>query len=231
MSLRDLINDKKIIFCGPLFNKDDEFLKEYDTVIRTNNFFSIDPQIRNSSRCDILVCNSIFSKRYTHKIIENIDTVQIVLSSSKSGTRDIKDKLFSVDKSKVVHFSGENDLRTISRNPLSLMTLVSYIANNFKPELFFIDGIDFYSSNNVSKFWLKGYAIKESSTCNVLGKDKYKHDIQSNKDYLKAVVKKYSFIKLSDLVINSFKISKQVNKQVNKPKKIKIKKSKFKIPD
>jgi len=227
MSLRDLINDKKIIFCGPLFNKDDEFLKEYDTVIRTNNFFSIDPQIRNSSRCDILVCNSIFSKRYTHKIIENIDTVQIVLSSSKSGTRTIKDILYSVDKSKVVHFGGENDLRMISRYPLSLMILVSYIINNFKPDLFFIDGIDFYASNNVEKFWLKGYAIKESGTCNVLGKDKYKHNIQSNKDYLKDMVKKHSYIKLSDLVIGSFKISKQVSK----PKIFKIKKSKFKIPD
>ena len=156
MSLREFLNDKKIIFCGPLFNKDDEFLSEYDVVIRTNNFFSIEPELRNSSRCDILVCNSIFSKRYSDKIVENIDEVKYVFCSSLEGAKILKEKLYSNDIKKVHFFSGGNDLRIIKTHPLGLMHFLSYIINFYKPSLFYIDGVDFYSTKDVSKFWLKG---------------------------------------------------------------------------
>ena len=234
MPLKEYINNKKIIFCGPLFDKDDKYLEEYDIVVRTNNFFSIEPELRNSSRCNILICNSIFSKRYTHKIVENIDHINYVLSSSPSGSTKIRDALYSAEKKKVHFFSGGNDLRLIKRHPLGLMQFLSYIINNYEPSLFHIDGIDFYMTKDVSKFWLTGYAIKESGNCNVLGRDKTKHDLESNKLYLKRILSKIPYVKIGKMVEEALQVIEEKKVEV-KPKKPKKKKkpakNKFKIPD
>jgi hypothetical protein len=114
------------------------------------------------------------------------------------------------------------------------MQFLSYIINNYEPYLFHIDGIDFYMTKDVSKFWLSGYAIKESGNCNVLGRDKTKHDLESNKLYLKRILSKIPYVKIGKMVEEALQVIEEKKVEV-KPKKPKKKKkpakNKFKIPD
>ena len=79
MLIKELLDNQKVIFCGPLFNESDEFLKDYDTVIRTNNFFSIDKNILKSERCDILITNRLYYKFNHNIIIENLDKIKCLI--------------------------------------------------------------------------------------------------------------------------------------------------------
>ena len=78
MLIKQLFDDKKLIFCGPLFNESDEFLSDYDTVIRTNNFFSIDKDILKSERCDVLISNRLYYRFNHQAILENFHKIKIL---------------------------------------------------------------------------------------------------------------------------------------------------------
>ena len=203
MLIKELLDNQKVIFCGPLFNESDEFLKNYDTVIRTNNFFSIDKNILKSERCDILITNRLYYKFNHNIIIENLDKIKCLILFDDDCYLDLLKRFPKEELGKVVKAVGPDDYIRYKGKPFLLIKFVGFLTKFFKPNEFFIDGLDFYDSKDISKFWLPGYAIKQSMKCNVLERDKDNHHIPSNKKYLKEKIKKYGWIKVGEMVRKS----------------------------
>lgn len=62
------INNKKLLFIGPMGNPTQSFVNNYDLIIRTNNFFSIKKNVLFSYKCDILFVNGLCINK-CHRII------------------------------------------------------------------------------------------------------------------------------------------------------------------
>ena len=99
-----IFDDKKIIFIGPLGNPADNIVNQYDIVVRTNNFFSIDKDILKSERCDILIVNTLFSKNYSELIENNIDKVKFILAKNRYTYDILLKKINAIYHDKIIYF-------------------------------------------------------------------------------------------------------------------------------
>lgn len=202
-----MFNKKRIIFIGPLGNIEDKFLKQYDFVVRTNNFFSIDKELLKSERCDILVVNNLYVRCHHDKIIKNMNKIKYLLVKNKLAydtimkkidihNNDIYNRDNKVDKNKVIYMSYMYSKINFpfKKEPLLVSNFLFYLIQYFRPNLVYFTGFDFYQSKDVSKFWLPGYETKQSLRNNVLKGDKKNHNIESNILYFKYVLDQYRWI-------------------------------------
>jgi hypothetical protein len=191
-----MLDNKRILFVGPLGNPDNNLMDKFDIIIRTNNFFSIDKRVLKSSRCDILIVNKLYSTKYSDIINNNIDKLKYVLAKNKAAYDVLIAMINPSDRHKVLYMSYTHSKHTykINKQPLIVSNLLLYITEYFTPSLLYLTGFDFYTSIDVNKFWLPGYATKESLYFNILKGDKDKHDVLSNIKYLKFCLDKYKWI-------------------------------------
>lgn len=196
-----MLNNKRVLFIGPLGNPDKKFVDEYDIVVRTNGFFSIDKKILKSDRCDILIVNQLYSKLYGKTVNDNMDKVKYVLAKHREAYNHLIKHIDDKHKHRVLYmsYSLKNSLYvSIKKQPLIVTNFLLYVKQYFTPKTLFFTGFDFYVTQDVNKFWLKGYAPKESKIYNVLSYDKNTHDVRSNVKFFKQCLEKISWVKCDD---------------------------------
>lgn len=205
--MENILSNKKIIFVGPLGNPANEYLKKFHYVIRTNGFFTVDKKLLNSERCDILVVNKLYSTMYYDVIIKNLKKVKYVFVSSVLGYNCLLEYVPSQLKNKIIYmnYNAYKQDFHIKKYPLLLSRLLLFITEYYTPKLFFVTGIDFYVTKNLNKFWLPGYAVKESTEANILAKNKNKHDVESNKQFLLFLINKYDWVRADNLILSIIK--------------------------
>lgn len=199
------INNKKLLFIGPIGNPVKSFIDKFDFVIRSNNFFSIKKNILFSYRCDILVVNNIYTKLYHHIIDKNIHKIKYLIVPPKKLKFALKhinkkfhSKIFTLKFNKNKH-----DFKT-KKHPLLVSRIIYFlIQNNYIPKEFFITGIDYYDSMDIDKIWLPGYRIfiKNVSNNKMLNINSV-HDIDSNKKLLLFYLNKFNWINCDNLIYN-----------------------------
>lgn len=211
------MDNKNILFAGPLYNEPDSELFKYDIVIRTNNFFGI--KNRKSDRCDVLVCNNTYSTLYGKVIFENIDNVGLIycttgnskklmiremkkqyrlnlnLPENKVMVDDIEYQIFLKKIEKIHILPKYSSIRTFcKKKPLLLIRVLEFLIHDIKFKSLFIDGLDFYYNDNS----LNGYRIPEEK--NQLKNTIKNHDIEGSKKHLKHVINKYFRISTTDFI-------------------------------
>lgn len=196
------LKNKTVIFVGPLGNPSDTYLAKYDYVIRTNNFFGIDKDHLNSNRCDILLCNKLYTTTNVYKIIENLPNISWCVQVSKEGYEVLTSKCSEEQKNKIININV-NRLRhpLIRKVPFLLSKFLIYLIRNTGnyPKNVHVIGIDFYKGKELKDFWPPGYMIKEAKKNNVLVNTN-KHDIRSNRKFLQDCIKNFKWITCSKKV-------------------------------
>lgn len=211
------LNNKSILFAGPLYNESDNEMLKYDVVIRTNNFFGINN--RKSNRCDVLICNNTYSTLYGKVILENLDNVKIIYVTTGNGKKlmiremkkqyrlnlglpedkvmvdDIEYQIFLKKLEKIYILPKYSSIRTFcKKKPLLLIRVLEFLIHDIKFKSLFVDGLDFYYKQNS----LDGYRIVEEK--NQLQNTIKNHDIEGSKSHLKHVIKKYKKISTTDFI-------------------------------
>lgn len=191
-----MLNNKKIIFVGPLGNPSEKYLNGFHYVIRSNGFFGINKKILDCDRCDILAVNRIYSVTHSHVIIDNLSKIKYVWTTN-AGYKLLREKAPDNQKHKILlmKFKKDGHGYAVKKYPLMLSRILYHILEYYKPALFCVTGIDFYKSKEIKKFWMPGYAIKDCLKSNKLATGKGKHDIESNKILLKYLMEKHKWIK------------------------------------
>lgn len=203
------LNNKTILFAGPLYNEPDNILDKYDIVIRTNNYFSI--KDRKSDRCDILICGkqfiehrsfSVFRKNIKYLIVKGIESKNKLVRrfhgyNSKNKIykkREMREKLENIY---VMEFNDELIKKYhFNKKPLLMENFIYYVIKNFKPKELFIDGINFYVDNNLPE----GYKLDQLKNVDIHDMTHKSHDIKHSKQFLKDSIEKYNFIKTTDYI-------------------------------
>lgn len=210
-----MFNHKKILFIGPLGNPVNKFVNKFDYVIRTNNFFSIKPNILHSYRCDILITNHLYTTRYHYIIKKYMHKLKYLFVYGTTMKTFISNKVHPKHLNKIIdiNYSLSNQKYIVRGNPLQLSKLLYYITQNYKPWRFFITGINFYQTKTIDTIYLPGYAIKEivnKHQQTILEQRKHHHDIESNIGLLRYLYHKYDWIDIapSVLAIITYKVMK-----------------------
>jgi hypothetical protein len=211
-----MFNNKKLIFVGPLGNPEISLLKKHDYVIRTNNFLSIKPGILKSRRCDILVVNFFYIRKYFRLVEANLDNIKYVIVP-KGKYIFLKNKIDKKYHKKIISMSyniKKHDFE-VKGFPLMLSRFLYYILENHKPKLFYVTGIDFYESKKIEKFWLDGYSVPGDKQSKLMLIGKGKHNIESNKDFLLYLHTTYKWIRCDIHVRRIINKSKPIRKAIN----------------
>lgn len=205
-----MLDKKTLIFVGPLGNPTDEYLKKYDYVIRTNNFFSISHRILNSNRCDILSVNRIYSISHCDFIISKLHAIKFLWTSSSEGYKLIKSKAPKIYKKKILYmkFNKDNHDFQVKKYPLMLSRVLYHILEYYKPSFIYIMGLNFYNFKNIRENWLPGYCINSIKNPNKIATGKGKHDIESNKKHLIHILNKHRWIKCDRVILDILKNTK-----------------------
>lgn len=201
-----MLKNKKLIFVGPIGNPMKEYLDRYDYVIRTNNFFSIEPSEISCNRCDILVTNSMYISRFHKIVVNNLWKIKY-LFVPMSRLDFIKEKIHEKFHHKIIpmSYNKNNHDFIVDGYPLLLSRLLYFILEKYPneyPEKFFVTGIDFYDSKNIKQFWFKGYEVPGDKQSKLLTIGKSKHKPESNKIFFKYLYNKYKWISCDAKILN-----------------------------
>ena len=214
-----ILKGKNIIFVGPQGNPTDEQFAEYDYVVRTNNFFGINKKHLNSQRCDILLCNSLYSNNHHNTIVKHLPDLKYCLFKAKSGY----DKVRSICKKEFKKKCIRLDIVQLKHNriegpPLLLSKFIIYLLynNSNLPHRFHVMGIDFYKGNKLKDIYPPGYMIEQAKDNHPLTSTN-PHNTESNRMFLKYCVDRYDWIT----------VDREVSNILNQPKILEKKK---KIP-
>jgi len=156
--MKDIFDGKKIIIVGPAKNQPtDEFLYNFDYVIRTNNFMN--SSISNK-RCDMLLLNHVTAKAMdwiSARKINNSNIKFIICYSCNY--RKIK-RLFP--EKKIIRIRQQRGIKIgllhvkFERAPTIIYVfMINLLKNRSQFKDVFIDGIDFYMRG---KKYVKGYS-------------------------------------------------------------------------
>lgn len=156
--MRDIFDGKKIIIVGPAKNQpNNEFLDNFDYVIRTNNFMN--SSISNK-RCDMLLLNHVTARVMDWKSARKINNSNIkFIICYSSNYRKIR-RFFP--KKKIIRIRHQRRIKIgpfhvkFQKAPTIIYVFMINLLKS-RPQFkdIFIDGIDFYMRG---KKYVKGYS-------------------------------------------------------------------------
>lgn len=207
--MKRIFDDKKILFIGPLGNPSKQFVDKFDIVIRTNGFFSIKTEM-HTTRCDALLINGAYLSRHKHTILANLHKLKYVLTFCNNfiavmkkckSSKKCNEKVLQRKHIKLECKPSEN----MPHHPLLLIKLLNYIVSKTKPQQFYVTGINFYQTKQLSKIWAPGYCSKYELRTNVFAWTNFKHNIPANIKFFTQCMKSNKWIQCHKTVTDAVK--------------------------
>jgi len=178
----DIFANKKILFWGPADTNDKKNIdkNKFDYIIITNNMINMIEQFP----CDkiILLSNKLYTKKYNNRIKENHKKIfKIIVTSRESYGILFKLQIYNV----LIQFGQSNYIKKV---PLGLSRILHMLEHSSFSYLY-ITGVTFYNNPQIEKNYVDDYMVNENKNCNIYGRDKGKHNIRENINYLKKFIK------------------------------------------
>lgn len=190
VTYNQLVNEfwanKSVIFVGPC-NHDltKEEIESHDIVVRTNNFFGMKQEELVSTRCDVLMVNHLFYRKYFKNQINTMlnNGLRMVLVYGEFVQHcfhNVRGRVFVDTFERHIPFHPR-----VGRKPLLLTRFIAYLQQ-YPFKSMFITGLDFYTNLNIEERWRLSYTVPENFK--MLQHDAQLHDVDKDKEYVREQV-------------------------------------------
>jgi hypothetical protein len=182
----DFWANKSVIFVGPCnHGLTKEEIESHDIVVRTNNFFGMKSEELVSDRCEVLMVNHLFYRKYFKKQIpkmlnKGLRMVLVYGEFVNNCFHNVNGRVFVDTFERHIQFNP-----SVGKKPLLLSRFIAYLKQ-YPFKSMFITGLDFYTNQNVEERWKSSYTVPENFK--MLQHDAKLHNVEKDKEYVSAQV-------------------------------------------